>query len=82
VLNASADVLLQEQGACLQAQNDAIGLEIQNKLDGLKLVIDLVNIFLTIAGQSPIAAGSNDFTPDKLTDTIALLQAAHDALPG
>jgi hypothetical protein len=82
ILNASADAQLQEMGACLQVQNDALGLELQNKLDGMKLVLDLVNILLTLAGQPTISVGDSDFTPEVLDDTITLLTAARDAIPG
>lgn len=81
-LKASADIELNDLGACLEVQNDALKAELNAKLNGLQAVVLLINVFLTIAQQDTIQVDGNSFTLkiDILDNTIAILDVARQAL--
>lgn len=87
-LNASADLQLNDMGACLQVENNALKASLEKKLKTVELVIFLVNaliaacppLLVQMGTEYPINVGNTDLTPAFITSAINKLDKARDPL--
>jgi hypothetical protein len=90
LLNAKADVQLQDVGSCLKVQNDALTATMKASFQSQQAIITLLNVIITAlppvqAITGTISTGSNDLSPEAIDGLIIILEdvrALCAAIPG